>query len=929
MGLGRNQLAIVIEGANERVVSSAVSINLGDVVAQDKPTRIIADQIIVTGLAETKGHSLSIFCRELIFQDGGRISTNGLPGLPTFPAELRKESPHSPGSDGLEGDDGGNGQAAGDVTIAAMQLTGELSITAVGGEGGRPQDGGHGRQGVAGADGKFVTLPEGTPIPPECNGGPGAAGGKAGVPGRRGAGGVGGQIKLSVLGRAVIDTQGVICTHGLHAPAGQPGSFGAGGPEGKPGGVDFQTCIDDTTGPRSSIQLVDLQQNPHFEVAFSLYKSAASLGVLRIIRDCYLTSSASGAPGAQGPAGDGRLADVEQRQMEPVGKDGNLHLSQISTENFAVLFDGPSLEILACGVEDSYRSSGNATTPLLKQQIEFLLTICVDDPRPSALKKDVMGRVYSMARKINLNLDFYGYTLERAPLLSFDTYSRLINDHVLQQADQVEKSFNAYWDAAENKEKQRVQLQIAVSAARGRVLALELEFDRIKDETKDLLAKIPGLDDKVVAAEAVLNFAKQKLDEAIRNKANGCDLAGTLIAVSTIVSGVATGGAGFIAAASAGAKLYGDYTSHDDSIAQLWDSRKLIQDDLTVISKGAGDVSKGIAAIQEGMQKLDKTRPRVPQFIMEREEFDKVAKEFTGMEEAEEYREAGYDFLKSVEARNSAILNYNSMLVQLVEMQSQVATSDRAVDIIQSNLSAQADPAEANVVSVMSRVYLDTLTIAAQMVHAEKKALAYTFARPVDAPLSAMNVATISIAHQKAVSRDWVAAKERYEARRHLQPGQLDLDLRLLVSAVNWDIFKESHVLSFTIRKDHPKYSVVWEYLPAVRVTGIELVLDGAKIAVGMTQIPWAMTQGGSEIIYRSNANPVAFNHRPVTFRGFTSLVGDEPIVKPDFSENDLYAGLSPFASWLLALSLNPSLGLNLEDLKSATLRLSGYFIDG
>lgn len=47
--------------------------------------------------------------------------------------------------------------------------------------------------------------------------------------------------------------------------------------------------------------------------------------------------------------------------------------------------------------------------------------------------------------------------------------------------------------------------------------------------------------------------------------------------------------------------------------------------------------------------------------------------------------------------------------------------------------------------SLMSRIYLDALAVAAQMVHAERKALAYLFGKPSDAPLSALNVATVTI----------------------------------------------------------------------------------------------------------------------------------------------------------------------------------------
>lgn len=62
---------------------------------------------------------------------------------------------------------------------------------------------------------------------------------------------------------------------------------------------------------------------------------------------------------------------------------------------------------------------------------------------------------------------------------------------------------------------------------------------------------------------------------------------------------------------------------------------------------------------------------------------------------------------------------------------------------------------------------------------------------------------------------------------------------------------------------------------------------------------------------------------------GFGSVRGDDPLVVPDFSENDLYAGVSPFASWMLVLEDDQELELDLKQLTSAKLKLSGYFIDG
>ncbi len=89
------------------------------------------------------------------------------------------------------------------------------------------------------------------------------------------------------------------------------------------------------------------------------------------------------------------------------------------------------------------------------------------------------------------------------------------------------------------------------------------------------------------------------------------------------------------------------------------------------------------------------------------------------------------------------------------------------------------------------------------------------------------------------------------------------------------------------------------------------------------------MQHAGHEAIYKADGRPVYFSHRAIKFSGFTPLEGDRPLVTPDFSERNLFAGVSPFASWLLALSSHPALGLNLSELQRAEVRLSGYIIEG
>lgn len=933
MGLGRNQLSVVSNGAT-RIVHSALPLDLGSVLAQDRPSLVIADEIIVTGKVGTGGHGLKLVCRLLRFADSAEIVADGAPGVPDFPPGIPRESAHSPGADGLDGEPGGAGQAAGKVEVFARQILGEVRISAVGGPGGRAQDGGNGQAGRDGSPGEDIDLIDGYGDDAQANGGNGSPGGHAGLPGARGAGGQGGVITLGSIEPLPANGLSVLSGRaGAAGAAGQPGKGGAPGASAKV----YSVIIIDISPKLGNLSVamppdgLITEQADSTPMALRVLDSRLSNAVSPARVEPFRISRhflRNGTPGQPGKDGDKRESETLARQVEPVGVPGSVDTSPVTEREIGEQVSDTALELLVCAIEDRYRQAGNTPGDDLRAQIDFWLAVCDRSAATSTLRIELMGRLYAMARKISLGLDIHGYSLNCAPLLSFDTYASAIDQHVLPNAVLIEKAFEGYWDAARDKGRQRERLVAAADAASQNATAIDIANEAVERSARGLLAGLPDLDKRVDAAEAALLSAKDTLDGAIRSK-GGCDLIGTLSAGATIVAGVASGGAGFIAAASAASKLYDTLTAKDVTLASLWDQRKEIQGELENLSKGANDVSESIATIQKGMARFNGKRPQTPQFIMEREEFDRVAREFADLPEAAQYREAGYDFLKAAESRNQAILDYNAALVQLVDLQGQKAASLRVVAGLRSSVSAEADPAEGYIVVLMSRLYLDALALAAKVVHAERKALAYLFGRPAEAPLSALNVATIASAHILA-AQEWQANKEAFRAKRELNGGLVDVELREVVSPLSWEAFKRTRVLPFTLRPDQGgKLRYIWPALPGVRITGVELELQGATLPNPDTQVYWLLDHAGTEIISRRREAGVVFSHAAVTITGFTSIIGKPPLIKPNFTEGNLYAGVSPFATWLLSLNKDPTLELDLSGLTSAKLKLSGFFIEG
>jgi len=948
--LGRNQVSASSLTATQFTILAALPavINLREVVQKDRKTVVHAEEVVVEGEVRTEGQNVTILCRRLRFLGGGSINADGRPAEHSFPPDLRKEGSRDSGAPGADGDDGSDGFQGGVVDIQAQEIIGIVQISARGGLGGRGQDGGHGRAGAQGPRGQDAFGDVNDP-PARCFGGPGRQGGAVGLPGRSGRGGTGGKVQLQTV--TVLSTAPQIDVQagqaGETANPGKPGEGGLGGPGGT---VSSRICeptgrwgltgaemlsITETAISHKPLEFLTLTEadSKNLSASFaieSLRRASTSLETLPLGIVCTVIERSQAPSGGRGSDGDRRTAEVANKQAphDPV-QAGSVEIQLIDKATFASQFGGSLLDLLASSIEDDYCSHGSVADDALKQRIAFLLDICVDDAHPSPHKIEVMARAYSMARRIALGLDFFGYSLEHAPLLSFETYSNLIDTTVIPSAQLIESSFNAYWDARTNAETRKVAIRNSQAAAAQRLVGLEMEHERKLEECRISLAELPALDRKVEAAYAFLMTKEAELTAAIKAKGNGCNLVNSLTAVATIVAGVASGGAGFVAAASAGVKLYDDFTANDSSLAQLWDSRKLLSDDMKQIGEAGATVAKSITDIANAVDKLSPEQRRVPQFRMERDQFDKVAKDFVDMPEAASYRDAGYDYLRCVETRNQAILDYNALIAQAVELQAKTAAAHRVSDELDSALAATTDPSEAVIIPLMTRLYMDTLTLAAQMVHAERKALAYHFARPMDAPLSKLTVATIVGLHQKTVLRDWFSAKERYAARRELEDGELRIDLSLVVSKFVWESFRKSGLLAFTLRRDHPAYSAILEALPGLRLTGMSLDLAGAKVSAGVTQVPWKMNHAGHEAIYRSDDSVTYFSHKSINFTGFTPMDGQPPLIRPDFSEKNLYAGVSPYASWLLTLSRNTSLGLDLSHLDKAVLRLSGYILEG
>lgn len=920
------------------VVRSALPVELALKVQQSRATFIFADEIVVRGTVATAGQDLHLYCRVLRFEEGGSVDASGPAGLPSFLAEQRPEAAREPGTDGADGAAGGAGGHGGAVHIVAECVIGRAVVRSCGGVGGRGQDGGHGRTGRTGANGANMATGTGY-MPPAATGGQGWPGGRAGLPGRPGKGGDGGTIAISLLTDLAGAAVESLVERGAAGAVAQPGLPGDGG-EGGPGGiVTYTSCVMEPGGGmhdrmwrisehRAPAAWAGPFQAFEFHSADAIRRMSHAQTLRRasdatpLRRTCSVEWERQAPTGPRGPLGDARAAEVAECQQVVDGRDGTATLAQPTLSQFAAASDALFLDLLTAQIEDEFRMAGTSVASTLQAKIEFWSTVAEGG---TAEQTEVLARLYSLGRKLMLGLDVYGYSRERVPLLAFDTYQRLVSDIALNTAQQIERAYLDYWNQANDREASLRQLDAAVRAAVQRTEALDKERERVDHEARQLLASLPGMDAKVEAASIVLMERYDELNDAIRAKTEGCDLIGALGAVVTIVAGVSTGGAGFIAAASAGATLYDRFTADGADLDTLWDQRAILQKDLKKLAKGANDVGEAIKKIRDAVGELTPEQRKLPQFVVERQQFDEIAAQYAELPEAQEYKEAGYHYLKCVETRNQAIVDYNALLAQWVSLQAMAAASQRAERLAQDDLGARRDLSQGYVMTLMTRLYVDALGLAGQMVHAEGKALGYLLGRPAEVRFSTLNAASIAKAHAD-LARDWVAAKEQFRPRRELEPGALVFSLRQFVTSTAWATFLEHGILSFTLRRDHPVYQPLLEHLPGLRMTGLSLKLAAPEASPHTQQLGWSATQMGHEALYPQD-RAVHFSHNPVTVQVFTPFDDSRPILTDDFSEHDLYAGMSPFASWLLECS--PKALQRLGQIDDVLFGISGYIVEG
>lgn len=610
------------------------------------------------------------------------------------------------------------------------------------------------------------------------------------------------------------------------------------------------------------------------------------------------------------------MQEIANRNTFIPAADGAAVIERKDLSRLVVHYSQTFIDLLVLRIEDDARKTSSSFPPEMIDRLNFMLELSANTAERSDLLREVHARMSSLALKIQRGLDYFGFSIDQVPNRTADFYSNEIKTNFLPGAALVEAAFNQFLNTAADTEERRLALAHAFESAKTTKLSLRALYTNRKRDAAQALAGLEMLDARVVAAEERLLKAKAELDAAIARSRPGCDLMNTIVAVGTIVAAVHTGGSSLLLAASNTSELIQQYKNSDQNLFELL-RNKDFKKTLKEIKTEGQDAAKAFNSIQDAMKELDKDNLRIPQFIIEREAFDRVANNFSNLIEAQEYKIAGNDFLASVESRNQAILDYNANLIQIFEFRSQLDAAMRAENAVSSSINRLASISEDQLFSTMMRVYLDTLALLARMVHLFKKAAHYDLAIPASAPVSALNVSTLTAAFQATTAQLITLGTIRRQLLR-----AVTIDLRAVAGEDAWQAMIESGILQFSLRPQ----DIALAPLPALRATGLQV---RSRVAPGVNSVQGRslrLIHCGTERVFVSDGVPVVFVRRPQSYTLVLATDEKTDPLDPDITEAGKFQPVSPYSSW--TLELRRVSREERENLADITLRILGYIFE-
>lgn len=890
---------------------------------------IYADTVTIRGPITARGKDVKIIARVLKSELEAAIIVDGKDGKTADALPVPKQAtpqqmaggvvhcctantPPTPGMTwalpATPGGNGDTGKKAGIVRVSCSQTVGgdkpfALKLSANGGRGGnggKGQDGADGGKGGNGDDacscGGILWFEE---AQSGARGGDGVPGGRGGDAGHGGDG----HEATFLCGQAV--PKGVTLT-AKAGPDGTPGREGKGG-QGGPGG-------DGGKGLTAATVSV-------------FYMSGGNRGPTG-------SGASDGAPGgvAGTPPKDGsaRAEKVGADQLVPANHETRAWLTMI----------------LARAEYDFLAAGDDLESDHLKQatlRYKWLAELSEAHIKASTAIDSGVHNVFQTAtnriKSIGAGLNYFGQSASFVPMGSMD-YWTTQTTQALKALQTFEPLYQAYVDLDKDQTARLAGLKQSVSDSTARVFDLQKELTGLFPKLQPHVDTIDSLDRDIAAQSNDVMTSFSDLQAAVQT-AFGLSWKDAFSAIGSLafLQGSDLNKRALVAgkALELGDEAFTDIVADDGTKI----NKNLMVSKLLTEGQDFSTLPEGFSMVAHQISLGD---PNGVKLLHEKQDIDTLLDKIASWDQAQEVRAALDEYVSKVSARNQAVLDYNSVVRRLLQIETDIHTEQRHVEELQG-AQGEIDPDLTHAVNYMSFVYKSICAAFVRNLFMCVRSAAFW---SLDRSLSLQAVTGSPVdPHQmnSATAQGWQTRATKLLSDAHETLGGAPQKLDNIVYRLDqknagefWNEFKlrKRHVLNFSIPAASKEMSVKQSPFAGwadVRTLKVAVRLNGAKYqtdGTGADTIHVGLKHLGHETLATTSGELVSVAHAPRMI-GFEYQVDSATgVMTLNTKGNNLesgegdYAPIGPFANWTLTIDPKLNSGLNLKALTSIDLIFSG-----
>jgi hypothetical protein len=469
----------------------------------------------------------------------------------------------------------------------------------------------------------------------------------------------------------------------------------------------------------------------------------------------------------------------------------------------------------------------------------------------------LLDRSLALMQQIGLGFEYYGRPPEFVPSLSIDFYTVYI-DRLFALLQPLEDDYANYSDAL--KQQKKADQFVLNTLARNALL-----IDQRRAEQEDVIKrqtsigeylKIISYDVEEVRQRVVL--AATRFESEIRNAAGGqdCGIKEILTALGCIV-GIAGAAKDIIH------NLLDGFDVLKRTIGQRLEGilNNLVQ--VREFARQAGTNIEKLRTDYAGFRQILDKNPDAVKIIvsddveqdLQRDQLDKILNNYPDMPEAIELRKQMTIFRALIAAKNRALLEYASAIVDYFRLQAEIEQIGLESARVQKKFTEAFDPTIPAVQAYMRKAYSDSKEFLARAIFDMNKAFEYWTCNNSDIPLDVGQLSELRATYGALNVRVT-------DALARIGPGQQDessltFSLRKLSGDRELARFRKVGVANFAINLDQREFAHRYNvFLREARV-----FVKGAKTADHLLTV--AMLHSGVAQRIGLNGHRRTFRHEP------------------------------------------------------------------